>query len=88
MVYDPAVRSVRLRERQREQTLIIAALFIRDHDESTQMRDDLDAVVDALEADPTLTATVEDVHATDWGSAEMQQAHTTGGMIIEVKLTS
>lgn len=88
MIYDPVVKSARLRERQKDQTLQVKMLYIRDKDQSIQTRDDLDAVVAALEADPTLTATVDDARATDWGSAEGQQVRTTGGMLIEVELVS
>ncbi len=86
MIYDPVVASTRARERQKDQTMQVKALFIRNKDESVAMRDDLDAVAEYLETVPTLAASVDDARATDWGSAEGQQARSTGGMLIEVKL--
>ena len=86
MVYDPTVVSVRLRDRQNEQTFTILATLIRKHSEATEIRDDLDAVVAAINADPTLTASVDDIRVESWGSAERQTSHTIGGLILEAKL--
>lgn len=85
MVYDPSVQSVRMRERQKDQTITFLCLFIRLHKQGAQMRDDLDAVVAAFDADPTLTATVDNARAESYGTAEAQTARTTGAMVIEVK---
>ena len=86
MVYDPTVVSVPLRDGQREQTMTLLCMLIRAIDEATEMRDDLDVVVAALDDDPTLTTSVDKARAESWVSFESQAAHTTGGMVIEIKV--
>lgn len=86
MVYDPAVVSTSLRDRQDEQVVSLICLLVREKDNGIGMRDDLDAIVAALRADPTLSATVDDARAVGWRSAENQTSATTGGLEIEVKL--
>ncbi len=88
MVYDPAVKSTRLRERQTEETLTVSAQLLRAPDQATEMRDDLDAVVAAIDADPTLTASALDVLVVDRGALEGIESRTPGGLVIEVKVVA
>lgn len=88
MLFDPAVSSLALRDQQEEDVMLLICQLVRKKDEGPAARDDIDAIRDAIRADPTLTGTVDTARVIERASAEQQDARTTAAVVFEIKVVS